>query len=124
MRGRWRLSDGALGDPNWSIAAVADMNADGKPDIIWHNRSTGQNVIWFMNGTSYSSYAEITRVSDLNWRLEMAFDVDGDGNSDLIWRNYATGQNVIWLMNGTTIKQSFGSISVTDVNWRLGGNRQ
>ena len=35
-----------------------DFNGDGKTDILWRNKSTGQNVVWLMNGTTYSSYAE------------------------------------------------------------------
>ena len=35
-----------------------DFNGDGKPDILWRNKGTGQNVVWLMNGTTYSSYAE------------------------------------------------------------------
>jgi hypothetical protein len=37
----------------------ADFNGDGKSDILWQNSVDGQRVIWFMNGTSYSSYADL-----------------------------------------------------------------
>ena len=36
----------------WFIAGVADFNADGWPDILWNNRSTGANAIWVMLGES------------------------------------------------------------------------
>src|SRR2546430_9186189 len=28
------------------------FDGDGKADILWRNKSTGQNAIWFMNGGS------------------------------------------------------------------------
>ena len=33
----------------WSIAAVADVDRDGMPDLVWQNSSTGEHSIWFMN---------------------------------------------------------------------------
>lgn len=36
----------------WLAAAVIDFNLDGHPDILWHNGTTGDNHVWFMNGVS------------------------------------------------------------------------
>ena len=44
---------------SWDIAGAADFNGDGKTDILWQNSVSGQRVIWLMNGTSYSSYADL-----------------------------------------------------------------
>jgi hypothetical protein len=33
----------------------SDFNGDGKADILWQNTSTGQRVIWLMNGTTHTS---------------------------------------------------------------------
>ena len=35
--------------PPFRIVGVADMNADGRADIIWHHDDTGETQIWFMN---------------------------------------------------------------------------
>ena len=37
---------------DWAVAGTGDFNADGYADIVWYNTSTGQAVIWLMNGTS------------------------------------------------------------------------
>ena len=29
---------------------AADFDSDGKPDIVWRNSTTGQNVVWYMDG--------------------------------------------------------------------------
>ena len=43
-----------VGDPNWQIVGAADFDNDTQTDILWRNVSTGQNVLWFMNGTDWS----------------------------------------------------------------------
>ena len=35
--------------PPFRIVGVADMNADGRADIVWHHDLTGETQIWFMN---------------------------------------------------------------------------
>ena len=79
-----------------------DFNGDGKTDIVWRNKSTGQNVVWFMDGTTHSNSAELLQVPDTNWEIVGAGDFNGDGKTDILWRNKSTGQNVVWYMNGTT----------------------
>jgi hypothetical protein len=98
-----------------------DFNGDGKTDILWRNKSTGQNVVWFMNGTTYSSYAELVQVSDTNWEIVGTGDFNGDGKTDILWRNKSTGQNVVWFMNGTTYKSSSEFMQVPDTNWEIVG---
>ena len=34
-----------------AAATRSDFDGDGKPDILWRNSSTGQNYVWYMNGT-------------------------------------------------------------------------
>jgi len=46
-----------------------DFNGDGKTDILWRNKSTGQNVVWLMNGTTYGSYTWLPDVPDTNWEI-------------------------------------------------------
>lgn len=55
-----------------SVSAQAisgDFNADGKADILWRNRATGQNVVWLMNGTALTNTVSLVTVSDLSWRV-------------------------------------------------------
>ena len=104
-----------------SIATGADFNRNSKTDLIWRNYSTGQNVVWLMDGTSLNQGLFITPVADINWSISGTGDFDRDGQSDVLWRNYITGDNVIWLMNGTNIKQGLFTTRVSDTNWSIGG---
>jgi len=110
-----------LAGPNWQIQAIGDFNGDAKNDLVWRNKVTGENAIWYLDGTVDSAsstvkfksgsftastlnastdYSTLARISDLNWDIEAAADFDGDGRTDLAWRNKATGQNSIWFLNG------------------------
>ncbi len=70
----WLLSAGALlqeapiqtlPDTGWLMTAggqdqsdslAPDFNRDGRKDLLWHNTVTGQNIIWYMNGTVLRRY--------------------------------------------------------------------
>jgi hypothetical protein len=98
-----------------------DFNGDGKPDIVWRNKTTGQNVVWLMDGTTFSSYAEIMQVADTNWQIVGTGDFNGDGKTDILWRNKSTGQNIVWLMDGTTYSTYAELLQVPDTNWQIVG---
>jgi hypothetical protein len=102
---------------------VADFNADGKPDILWRNQATGDNVVWFMNGTTISGGAVLTPVADTGWRVGGVGDFNQDGKNDILWRHAATGDDVVWLMNGTAISSGVVLPSVPDTSWAIVGPR-
>ena len=54
-------------DSNWSVIATADLNGDGKTDLVWRNATTGQVAAWLMNGTAATSTAII--FADPNWTV-------------------------------------------------------
>jgi hypothetical protein len=77
-----------ISDVNWEVVGTGDFDGDGTDDTLWHNRLTGQMVIWFMQGTNIGSYQMISYiVSDLNWQVVGIGDFDGDGKADILWRN-------------------------------------
>jgi hypothetical protein len=98
-----------------------DFNGDGKTDILWRNKVTGQNVVWFMNGAAFSSYSLIDAVADTNWQIVGTGDFNGDGKTDILWRNKSTGQNVLWLMNGAAFSSYSLIDAVADTNWQIVG---
>jgi hypothetical protein len=95
-----------------------DFNYDGLPDLLWRNRATGENYVWFMNGTTPqgSPFASLT---DTAWRIVGTGDFDGDGKSDVVWRHATNGQNYLWYMNGVNARTSASLPSEPDVNWEI-----
>jgi len=112
-----------LKDPNWLIAGVGDFTRDGKPDILWRNQFTGQNVVWVMNGTKLGRTVELERVDDARWQIGAVADFDGDGDADIAWRHSSAGVNIIWNMDGlvhVANPNTIGSLpDVKDPSWRI-----
>ena len=53
MDGRFLLSGGGLlKDPNWGITQIGDFNGDGRSDLIWRNRVTGESVTRLVHKTT------------------------------------------------------------------------
>ncbi len=43
-------SDVGVIPSSWTIQGTCDFNSDGHTDILWRNTTTGDVVVWFMNG--------------------------------------------------------------------------
>ena len=104
--GRYVGNGGNYG--NWKIVAVADLNSDGRADLIWQDASTGQGYIWFMNGQGDEQSGRYVGNGGNygNWKIVGAADLNSDGKADLIWQDASTGQGYIWFMNGQGEEQS------------------
>jgi hypothetical protein len=60
-----------VADLNRGIAGVGDFDGDGKSDVLWRNRATGEISIWLMNGATIAYSAAIGSVADLNWLITL-----------------------------------------------------
>jgi hypothetical protein len=108
---------------SWKIRGVADVNGDGKADIIWQH-DAGWLAVWLMSGYNVIStvYLSVPRMGDPNWIIGGAGDVNGDGKADLVWQNQATGELALWLMDGpVVVSQRYLAARVPDLNWKLHG---
>lgn len=100
-----------VADRNWDIQAVADFNQDGYSDLVWRNRATGDNAVWYLRNSQFAKnpaaptqgidFDYFAPIRDGNWKIEGAADFNNDGKTDLLWRNQATGENAAWFLNKT-----------------------
>ena len=93
----------AAGVPGWTVAAVADMNGDGVPDLIWQNTTTTQVVVNYYGGAGgavYQGWAYLEPVGAPGWKVVAAADFDGNGTTDLIWQNSTTTLVVVHYFGG------------------------
>jgi len=89
---------------NWVVVGCGDFNRDGKPDILWRNTITGQNLLWYMDGTVRTSMALIPSLPNNAtniWVAASVADFNNDGKPDIIWRNTITSQTLLWFMDNT-----------------------
>ncbi len=88
------------GSPAWKVVALADMNQDGKADLIWQH-DNGSLAVWYMDGVTLIGWTFLTpaSVEDTQWRIVGAGDVDGDGMPDLVWQ-HSEGWVGAWIMSG------------------------
>jgi len=117
------LTPANLLNADTQIAAAADLNGDGKVDLLLQNTTTGALTVWLMNGaTRVGVRAIVPNVSGApEWRARVFVDIDGNGTPDLIWENLVTGQLAAWLMNGTSViaGQMLTPGGVPDPAWLL-----
>lgn len=96
-----------------------DFNADKKTDLFWQHATTSQLYLWYMNGSSLISGANVNSAGS-GWRVAGAHDWDNDGDSDLLWQNANTFQAYIWYMNGNAFV-SGANMNNSGTNWNIVG---
>jgi hypothetical protein len=106
LNGTTLLSSGSPGSVSvadgWALAGTGDFNGDGHSDILWRNSTSGQLVIWLLNGTSVVGAGSPGSAAN-PWAIAETGDFNGDSKSDILWYNTTTGQLVVWLLNGTSV---------------------
>jgi hypothetical protein len=111
------------GDRRWRVVGSADLNRDGKLDLVFQH-TDGTLAVWYMDGTSLSSAALLSPASpgDSKWRVVAVGDLTGDGREDLVFQ-YSDGTLALWAMNGTTLTTaSLLSPSNPGAGWRVAGS--
>jgi hypothetical protein len=103
-----RVGVGAPGSP----VNKHDFNADLMSDVLWYNTTSGQTVIWEINGASVIGGGSPGSVGS-PWAIVGQRDFNGDGFYDILWRNGTSGQLVVWLLSGSMVIGGSSPGSVT-----------
>ena len=112
----WLYSGNAAG---WHIAAAADFNGDGVPDLIWQNDVTAQVTVHYYGGAGGAAdigWAWLYPNLATGWKVAFAADFDGNGVPDLVWQNLSTGQTTVNYYGGS------GGATVQGWQWLYSGN--
>lgn len=99
----------------WGPIGLADVNNDGRSDLIWRNYYSGQVAAWLLNGFSVTSVSYGTLPLSTGWSPISVSDFNGDGKSDILWYNSKTGEYASWFLNGRTLlgTATYGAIAQT-----------
>lgn len=96
--------------PGWVVAAITDIDGDGKADILWRYYSTPANpspnpddngvaFVWFMNGSAIDAISA-RGGAPVSWSLAGAADLHGNGRSDMVWVSPANAIRSITALPG------------------------
>ena len=117
------LTPKSFSDTNWQIRGLADFDRDGKVDVLWHHRLTGDLYVWSLDGTvtTAGSYLTPKSFSDTRWQIRAVGDFDGDHQPDILWHHQVTGDLYVWYLNGTvTVAGSYLTPkSFADTRWQI-----
>src|SRR5947209_3545524 len=80
-----------ISDLNWEIKGNGDLDGDGRADLVWRNKVTGQNIIWLINGRTIRLATFVPTIADTTWEICGVGDLNGDRHADVIWRKKVTG---------------------------------
>jgi hypothetical protein len=63
-----------------STPVAGDFDGDGKPDLLWHNKVTGELMAWLLDYGTMTADPPLTpdRVADTRWEVRGLADVNGD----------------------------------------------
>jgi hypothetical protein len=126
------ITDCVEPDLNWKIMAAADMDQDGRTDLVWQHLTTGYLRIWHMTGQQMRDSMDVllngsphTVGANSQWRLAGIGDLNGDLWPDFVWRNYAPndGGLAAWYMTDRTISATVWLYPAanTNLDWKLVG---
>lgn len=100
----------------WRIAAVLDVDADGRADLVWTGPN-GEVAVWTLRDGKVVGQDVIGNTGS-GWTLAQTGDFDGDGRGDLFWRKDDRTSASIWTLGGLAIKDTIGIADAGD-QWAL-----
>ncbi|GAA3014468.1 MULTISPECIES: hypothetical protein [unclassified Kitasatospora] len=119
----------------WQIAGVANFNrSDSYPDILWHNTSTNETQIWFMNDMSIIGRADVLEENGspthvgAPWQIAGVSGLNPYGGPDILWHNTNTNESQIWSMDYAhriarrqSVLEENGSPTHVGAPWQIAG---
>jgi hypothetical protein len=103
-----------LANPAWQPTHLADLDGDGRADIIWRNAAIGETNAWLMNGLAMLRGG---RISVPGSSVAAIGDYDGDGRADLVLNNPGTAITEMRLMDGLAVAGA--ATLITSTAWNV-----
>ena len=91
--------------PPFSIVGVGDFNGNGRADIVWHNASTHETQLWYMDNHQLVDRGTVLGLDGNPVFIGPPFsivgvgDFNGNGRADIVWHNASTHETQLWYMD-------------------------
>jgi hypothetical protein len=108
----------------WRFSSMADMNKDGKEDMLWQKEDGSTVFCYYMDGSGgISSGVSLASGVATGWKFASASDYNGDGNADFLWHNTTKGSTVSWHFDGNGVVNGFSPLGsgISDIFNSYGG---
>jgi spore germination protein YaaH len=111
-----------VADFNWKVVGVADVDSDGRQELIWHHQTTGGVVAWERNPSdgTWFSY-NLGSAMAAPWKFGGVGDFNIDGHDDLVWHNPSNGQVALWTLKNGAVTNSGVLASTAASPWTIVG---
>lgn len=110
-------------DHTWTLEQAADFNGDGRADLVWFHRPSGQWLAWFLGPSVPGAVQSIVGSAPLPTLgtggsiLVQAADFDGNGSTDLLWRDPASGALRLQYLSGLAVLSTV-TLPTPSPDWR------
>ncbi len=113
-------------DATWKIGGVADLNSDGKADIVFRQIGTGAGGkdklrSWLMNANALAAEVPLPDVPG-NTAIKGIADINGDGHADIVFLDAAGNVGVWLLQNGGYFAGQYIAYGINS-GWNIVGLR-
>src|SRR2546430_17550500 len=85
----------AIDGPAPGVAARFDFSGAGRSDVLWRNSATGENYLYFMNGTTVVAEGFVRQVADPSWKIAGVGDFDGQVRAEIGRSGDLTGGGIM-----------------------------
>ena len=88
----------SLSAPGWTVVGAADLNRDGRPDLLLQNSFSRQVMVAYLaesNGINVTATQILSGSDFRGWTGAGMQDMNGDGHPDLILTNDTTGESTV-----------------------------
>jgi len=120
--------------PPWRIVGSADFDLNGWTDILWHNDTSNETKIWFMNMNRQSTAKTVVAENGKSifvgapWQIVGTGDFNTDNVPDILWHNDSSNETQIWsmiggnqILNRRTVVDEFNRPIFVGAPWHIVG---
>jgi len=94
-------------------------------DLLWRLSTTGQTIMWLMNGTQVGAAIPFLSGGTGAWYVGAVADFNRDERDDMAWFNAAGTSAFVWYLDGTPAPGSnlltSRAMPTVPVGWRVEG---